>query len=145
MIDMFVGESPVFAYTHWLDFPKSFKEQNTAWILGTHLGNDAGPLVGRIFVHATHMPPELLGAVFLFHRFARLPLLLGNALEMAVAMLIEATVGDKHGFDDRRPLSDGDHRQILDVEVNPYRHQVRRALALHDLLRPDLFRLGEVQ
>lgn len=52
------------------------------------------------------MPPELPVAVFVFHRLARLPLLLGNALEMAVAMLIEAMVSDKNGFDDRRPLPD---------------------------------------
>ncbi len=91
------------------------------------------------------MPPELPVAVFVSQRLARVPLLLGNAREMAVALLIEATVGDKHGFDDRRPLPDGDQRQILDVEVNRHRHKVGRELALGDLLGPDLFGLRNVQ
>jgi hypothetical protein len=46
------------------------------------------------------MPPELLVAVLAFDWFARLPLFLGNAFEMAVATGIQAMIGHKHRLDD---------------------------------------------
>ncbi len=46
------------------------------------------------------MLPELLVTVFALHRFARLPLLFRNALEMAIALLIQAMISHKHRFND---------------------------------------------
>src|SRR5215470_1293437 len=91
------------------------------------------------------MPPELLVAVLAFDRLAREPLPFGNAPQMAVAVRVQAMIAHKHGLDDLVMLPDGDHRQILDIEVDPYGDQVRIELTLHHLPGYDLLDLRDVQ
>jgi len=100
--------------------------------------------MGSVFIHQPHMSPEILVAVFPFDRFARLPLFFGDLFQMAVPGLVEAMIGEKDCFDDSAMLPDRDHRQILDIEVHCYRHQVRITLALHDSLGLNRLGLREV-
>jgi hypothetical protein len=54
--------------------------------MGTDIRNLAGHFVSRVFVHMTHMSPELLIAVGSFDGFAREILLFRNTLDtVAVA------------------------------------------------------------
>src|SRR5215469_1115027 len=91
------------------------------------------------------MLPEITVAVLAFDRLAREPLLPGNALEMAVAVRIQAMIAHEHRLDDRVMLPDGDHGEVFDVEIDGYRHQVGVLLALHHLPGFDLPDLGDMQ
>src|SRR5689334_7036884 len=91
---------------------------------GAYVGNDTRHLVGGILIHAAHMLPELLRAVLAIYRLARLPLLLRDAIEVAIATLIEAMIWDEEGLDDRAVLPNRDHGELFDVEINSNRHQV---------------------
>jgi hypothetical protein len=137
--------APRFAARTWLDLAQALKEQETAGIPSAHCGDAARHLVGGIFVEPIDMPPELLVAVLAFDRLARLPLLFGNALEVPIAVSVQAMITHKHYLDDLAMLPDRDHRQILDIEVDPHGDQVRIVLALHHLAGFDLFHLGDVQ
>src|SRR6266478_3198623 len=112
--------APRFAARTWLDLAQALKEQDTAGIPGAHGGDAARHLVGGIFVEPIDMLPELLVAVLAFHRLARLPLLFGNALEVPVAVSVQAMIAHKHCLDDLVMLPHRDHRQILDIEVDPH-------------------------
>ncbi len=61
------------------------------------------------------MPPELLVTVLAFDWFARLPLFLGNAFEMAVAMGIQAVIGHKHRLNDRGLLPHCNYGEVFDI------------------------------
>ncbi len=91
------------------------------------------------------MAPELLVAVLAFDRLARLPLLFGNALEVPIAVRVQAMIAHKHRLDDLAMLPHREHRQMLDIEVDPHGDQIRVVLALHHLAGLDLFHLGDMQ
>lgn len=114
-------------------------------IFCTDSGNAASDLVGGGFIHAPHMSPDLLVAVFSLDRLPRLPLFLRNPLHVPIAVLIKPLIGDKDGFDDPIILAHGNYREILDVEVDCHRHQIRITLTLPDLFGLDLFGLADVQ
>src|SRR5215469_17965517 len=99
----------------------------------------------RILVEPIDMPPELLVAVLAFHRPARLPLLLGDALEVAVAVGVQAMIAYELCLDDLSMLSDRNHRQVFDIEIDADRHQVGVVLALHYLLGCDLLHLRNME
>jgi hypothetical protein len=109
------------------------------------IGFGSGHLESGVFIEMINMPPELLVALLAFDRLARLPLFLGNAPQMAVAMGIQAMIGHKGGLNDPAMLPDGDHRQILDIEIDRHRDQVRIVLAFHHQALFDLFDLRDVQ
>src|SRR5260221_377136 len=91
------------------------------------------------------MPPELLVAVFPLDRFAGEPLFLGNALEVPIAVRVQAVIGHEHRLDDRAMLPRRDHREVFDIEIDRHGHQVGILLALHHLLGCDLPDLGDMQ
>ena len=128
-----------------LDFPEPLKEQDAAWILRAHVGDATRNTMGCVFVHATNMLPQLLVALLPFHRLARLPLLLGNAFEVAVARLIEALISHEDRFPNRSPLPDGNDCKHLHVQIDGHRDQVGIPLALDNLLRFHFLCLGEVE
>ncbi len=64
---------------------------------------------------------------------------------MPIALPVEATISHKERLDDRPILPHRDHREILDVQINGHRHQVRVLFARFDLFRRDCFDLREVQ
>ena len=72
-------------------------------------------------------------------------MLFGNALEMAVAGLIQAMIGEERGLDDLVMLPDSDHCQILDTQIRAHRHQVGILLAFNNFFRLDLSGLSEMQ
>jgi len=90
------------------------------------------------------MPPELLIAAFPFDRLARFPLLLCHPFEMAIAVLIQSVVRDEAGLDNRAMLPDRDHGELLHIQVDGDRDQIRIALALHNLCGGDGFALQKV-
>jgi hypothetical protein len=145
LVGLLAVHAPRLAAPFGADLAQALKKQDTARIPGAHAGNAAGDLVGGILIHAAHMPPELLRTVLAFHRLARLPLLFRDALEMAIALLIEAMVRDENGVDDRAMLPDGDHGEIFDIQVDGDRHQVGIELALLDLAGGNFPGLREVQ
>src|SRR5258706_14192488 len=93
----------------------------------------------------TYMPPELPIAVFSLDCFATEPLLLTDAFHVLVAVLIEPVVPHKEGLDDGTILPDRGPRQVLDIEIDRYRHQVGVSFALLHFLCLDCFDLREVQ
>jgi hypothetical protein len=97
LIGLLAVEPPGFAPSLWFDDPQAFKEQHTAGIQLAHLNSGASRLMSRIRVLPADMPPELLIAALTFDRLARLPLLLRDAPQMAIAVLIESVVRDKAG------------------------------------------------
>ncbi len=127
------------------DFAQPFKEQHTAGILCTDSGNAVRHLMGGVFIHAPHMSPDLLVAVFSLHWLPGLPLLFRDALQVLIAVLVKPLIRDKDGFDDPIILAHADHREILHVEVHRHGDQVRIFSAFLDLFRCNVFQLGEVQ
>src|SRR5258708_22896817 len=91
------------------------------------------------------MPPELPVAVLPLDRRTRLPLLLRDAPQMPIAVLIEPVIGDKDGLQDDAMLAHRDHGEIAHIEVDGHRHQIRIELAFFDFLRHDLFALRKMQ
>ena len=89
--------------------------------------------MGSVQVLSSDVRPQPPVTPLSFDRFAGLPLLLGNAFEMAIAVLIEPVIGDKARLDHLPMLPDGDHRQLLDVEINRHGDQIGVTLALHHL------------
>ena len=71
--------APRLAARTGFDRAQALKEQNAPRIAGTHSSDPACDFVGGVLIQAIDMTPELLVAVLAFDRFARLPLLLGNA------------------------------------------------------------------
>ncbi len=63
------------------------------------------------------------------HRLARLSLLFRDAPQMAIAVLVESMVRDEDGVDDRAMLSDGEHGEVFDIQVDGDRHQIGIELA----------------
>jgi len=92
LVGLFAIQPSRLASPFWFDHPQSFKEQHTVWILLTHLDNGSGCFMSHIRVLMADVPPELLIAVFPLDRLAGLPLLPGNALEMAIAVSIEPLI-----------------------------------------------------
>jgi len=137
--------APRLAAYFGLDFAQALKQQHAAGIPGAHPCNVAGDLAGGILIHAPHVAPELLVAVLALGWLAREPLLFGDALEMPIALLIEAVIGDKDCFNDVLMLPDRDHRQVFHIEIDRHCHQLRIELALLHLFGLDLFGLREVQ
>src|SRR5258708_1840265 len=127
------------------DRAEALKKRDTGGIPGTDRGDDARHLVGGIFIQPIDMPPELLVTVLTFDWLARLPLLFGNAFEMVVSMCVQAMIGHKYRLDDRAMRSRRDYRQILDIEIDRDRDQVRILLALHHLPGCDLLHLRDMQ
>src|SRR5260370_23003399 len=109
LIGLLAVHAPRLAASFGLDLAQALKEQHAARISGAHVGNAAGDFVGGILIHAVHMAPELLVAALAFDRLSRLPLLLGDAPQMPIALLIEASIADKDGLDDLLMLPDRDH------------------------------------
>src|SRR5258708_3212710 len=141
LVGLFAVRAPRLASSFGADLAQALKEQHAARIPGAHVGNAARNLVGGILVHAAHILPELLRTVLALHRLARLPLLFRDALEMAIALLIESMIRDEDGFDDRAVLPDGDHGDIFDIQVDGYRHQIGSELAFLALFVCSLFGL----
>jgi len=137
--------APRFAPLARLDLAQALEEQDTPRIVRADLGNLAGYLVRHICVEPIHMPPELLVAMLAFDRLARLPLLPGDAPQMVVAVGVQTMIGHEHRLDDRAMLSDRDHRQVFDIEIDAYCHQVWVLLALHHLAGCDLLHLRDMQ
>ena len=135
LVRAFAVHAPRLTSPCGFDLAQPLKEQHTARIFRTDVGNDAGDLVGCILIHTAHMSPELLVAVLALDRLARLPLFFRNALEMPEACLIKPVISHKHRFDDRAILAHGDYREILDIEVDGHGHQVRVLFAFFDLFR----------
>src|SRR5260370_26686865 len=127
------------------DFAEPLKEQHAARILRTDVGNGSRTLMSGIPVLSPHMPPELLAVALPLDWFAGLPLFFGNAFQVLVACLVQTMIVHKDRFQNGFLLPYGDHCQMLDVEVNCYRHQVRITLALPNFWGLDLFGLADVQ
>src|SRR5260370_17119369 len=144
LIGLLAVHAPRLAASFGLDLAQALKERHGGGISGAHGGNAAGDFVGVILIHAVHMAPELLVAALAFDRLARLPLLLGDAPQMPIALLIEASIADKDGLDDLLMLPDRDHREVFHIEIDRYRHQVRIELAFPHPLGRNLFGLREV-
>ncbi len=136
---------PRFACPLGLDLAQALKEQNAAGILRADLGDPVRNLVGGVLVGAPDMPPEILITVLPLDGLAALPLLLGDLLEVAVARLVQAVIGQKDHFQYLFILPDGDHREILDVEIDADGDQMRVQLALDHAGGFDLFGLREMQ
>ena len=132
LIGLLAVEPPGFAPSLWFDDPQAFKEQHTARILLADLNDGSCGLVSHIRVLPADMPPELLIAVFPFDRLARLPLLLRDAPQMAIAVLIKPVVRDKAGVDNPAMLPGRNHGELLHIQVDGDRDQVGVALAFHD-------------
>jgi hypothetical protein len=66
LIGLAAVHAPRLACPFGFDLAQAFKEQHTARIPATHLGNAVRDLVGSVFIHAPDMPPELLIAVLAF-------------------------------------------------------------------------------
>ena len=120
------------------------KEQDASRIAGTDRGNLARHPPCCLFVHPSDVSPDLLIAVLSLDCFARLPLLFRHPLQVAIAVLIEAVIGEKAALDESLMLPHGDHRQVLDIEIHCHRHQIRIALALHDFAGLNPLALREV-
>src|SRR5258708_12986496 len=91
------------------------------------------------------MPPQLLVTVLSFNRLARLPLFFRNTLEMPEACLIKPMIREKDCFNDSAILSDGDHREVLHIEINRHGDQVRILFARFDPSGRNLLDLREMQ
>src|SRR2546425_8820075 len=52
-------------------------------------------------------------------------LFFGKTFEMPIAVSVEVLISDKDRLNDPAILSDGDHREILHIEIDGYCHQVR--------------------
>ena len=100
--------------------------------------------MSRIRVLTANVLPELLITSLPLDRLTRQPLLSGNALQMAIAVLIESMIRDKTGRNDFAMLPRRDHGELLHVQVNGDCDQIRIALALHNFLRRDSFPLQEM-
>jgi hypothetical protein len=137
--------APRFAAPFGFDFAQALKEQHTARIPGTYIGNAARHLVSRVLIQVINMSPELLVAVLPLDRLTRLPLLLRNAPQMPIAVLIEPVIGDKDGLQDDAMLANRDDGEIAHIEVDGDRHQISIKLAVFDFLRRDLFALRNMQ
>ena len=135
---------PGFGAAFGPDLAQPLKEEDAAGIAGADFSNLACDLMGGRFIHPPDMPPELLVAPFSLDRFARLPLFFRHPPHVAIAVLIEAVMGQKVALNDLMMLPDRDHRQVLDIEIHRHRHQSRITLEFHDLLRLYCFRLWEV-
>ncbi len=145
LVRAFAVHAPRHAPLSLFDLAQALKEQHTAGIPGADIGNPAGNLVSRIFIHAAHMLPKLLVAVLPLHWLARLPLFFGNPFEMPIAVSVEAVISDKDCLNDPAILSDSDHREILHIEIDGHGHQVRVRFALLHLLRLDRLDLREME
>ena len=145
LVGLFAVHAPRCAGPFRFDLAQAFKEQHTARIPRAHHCDVVGHLVGGICIHAAHMAPELLITPLACHRLARKPLLGCDAFEMAIALLIQTAIGDKDGLNDVLMLPDGDHGQILDIEIDGHRDQIGIVFAVLDLFGQDLFGLREVQ
>lgn len=91
------------------------------------------------------MRPELLMAVFPFHRFARKRLLFADLFEMQLARPVQAMIPHKHRLATGPVLPERNHREIFYVEIDADGNQLRILLALDDLFRLDAFRLRKMQ
>jgi hypothetical protein len=100
---------------------------------------------GRVLIHVINMPPELPIAVLPLDRLTRLPLLLRDAPQMPIAVLIEPVIGDKDGLQDDAMLANRDDGEIAHIEVDGDRHQIGIEFAFFDFLRLDLFALRKMQ
>ncbi len=144
-IGLFAVQASRLASRRSPDLAQALEHQHTPGIPGAHSGDGTRNPMGGVLVHALHMCPQLLVAVLAFHRLAREPLLLGNALEMAVACLIDALIPHKECLANGSPLPDGDDGEHLHVQIDRHRHQVGILLALGNLLSAGLPGLREVQ
>ncbi len=88
--------------------------------------------MSRILVRPPDMPPKLLVAVFSFDGFTGLPLLPGDFFEVPIARLVETVIGQEDGLNDPLVLSDCDHRQIFDIQIDPDCYQMRIGFPLFD-------------
>ena len=145
LVRTFAVHAPRLAPASLFDLAQALKEQHTTGIPGADIGNPAGNLVSSVFIHAAHMLPKLLGARLPLHWFAQLPLFFGKTFEMPIAVSVEVLISDKDRLNDPAILSDGDHREILHIEIDGYCHQVRVLFALLHLLRLDRLDLREVE
>ena len=127
-----------------LDLAEPLKEQDAPRIAGTDLGNAVTHLVGGGLVHVPDVSPEILVALFPFDRFARLPLFLRHWPQVAIALLIESMIGEKTALKDDAMVPDGDHRQVLDIQIHCHGHQISITFALHHLFRLYRLPLGKV-
>ena len=144
LIGLFAIGSPRFASSLRLDDSEPFKKQYAARILLADTGNGTGGLVGCIHVLAPDVSPQLLIAPFSFDCLARLPVFPGYAPQMLVAVLIQALIGHKARLDESAMLPDGDHRELLDIEIDRDRHQIGILLAFHYLFGADFSGLQEM-
>jgi len=137
--------APRFATRPRLDLAQALKEQDTARIPGAHLGYLACHLVGGILIQAICMPPEITVAVFACDRPARLPLLLGDPLEMTIPMGVQTMIGHKDGLHDDSQAAHRDDGQIPHVQVHCHGNQLGILLALPHFLGFNFLDLGDVQ
>ncbi|HEX9134084.1 MAG TPA: hypothetical protein VF844_17465, partial [Ktedonobacteraceae bacterium] len=128
LVRLFAVASPGGTCSPGFDFPEPLKEQDAAGILRAHPGEDARRFVGSVFIHPPNMPPELLVAALSSDGLAREPLLSAYALQMPIAVLIEAKIGHKHGLDDLAMPPGRDHREVFHIEVDRHGDQVRITL-----------------
>ncbi len=109
------------------------------------LDNLVGNLVSRVLVGLPNMPPKLLVAVFSFDSFTGLPLFPGDFFEVPIARLVETVIRQEDCLNDPLILSDCDHRQIFDIQIDPDCHQMRIFFPLFDPLGLNMLHLREVQ
>ena len=118
LVSLLSVQAPRFACPFRLELAQALKQQHTAGVFLAHPHDAVGHLVGGIGIHAAHMLPQLphlLIAVLTFDRLARLPLLFGDAPQMAIALLIEAMIADKDPFDNLLVLSGRITKPLLEV------------------------------
>ncbi len=101
--------------------------------------------MGCIPVHPPDVLPEHRRVAFSPDWFARLPLLFADAFQVSIAVLVQSMISDKDGFNDLAVLSDRDDCQVLDIKIDPNRHQTRIQLTVFDPSCLDLFGLREMQ
>jgi hypothetical protein len=99
----------------------------------------------RVLVGAPDMSPEILIAALTLDGFACLPLLPGNLFEVTIARLIESMIPDEHRFEDLFIPPDGDNGEVLHIQIDADRDQMRPQLPLHYAGSVYLFGLGKVQ
>ena len=64
---------------------------------------------------------------------------------MPIARLVETVIRQEDGLNDPLILSDCDHRQIFDIQIDPYCHQMRIGFPLFDPLGLNMLHLRKVQ
>src|SRR6266536_3895361 len=82
LIGLTTVHAPGLAALAWLDLAQPLKEQDTARVVHADLCNSLRDFVCCVLIHAVHMVPEILVAVFAFHWLACEPLLFGNAFHI---------------------------------------------------------------